>query len=152
MAEAFVVIGLAANIAQFLGYGIQLISGGKEIYYSLHGARDKDRELEIVIEDIKNLSDEVIQTIPQPGVCTRPPSSDERAIRQLGEECKPLADKLLRILNDLKVSKDARFRGLEAVWQTFRNAGKRKDIEELRHRLLDIGLRLKAGASNMLHK
>ncbi|OCL06719.1 hypothetical protein AOQ84DRAFT_410266 [Glonium stellatum] len=41
MAEAFVAFGVAANVAQFIGYGLQLISQGKEIYGSFHGTRQE---------------------------------------------------------------------------------------------------------------
>ena len=37
MAEAFAALSIAANIAQFVDYARQLISGGKEIYNSLDG-------------------------------------------------------------------------------------------------------------------
>jgi hypothetical protein len=152
MAEAFAVLGIAANIAQFVGYVIQLISEGKEIYDSLHGARDEHHELEIIIKEITKLSEELQTIIPQPGISTRLPSGDEKAIWLLAEECKPLADQLLHILNDLKVPTDRRFRGLETVRQTFRSAKKRKEIEELKRRLLDIDKRLRVRAFNMLQK
>jgi hypothetical protein len=151
MAEAFAVLGIAANIAQFVGYVIQLISEGKEIYESLHGARDEHHELEI-IKEITKLSEELQTIIPQPGISTRLPSGDEKAIWRLAEECKPLADQLLHILNDLKVPTDRRFRWLETVRQTFRSAKKGKEIEELKRRLLDIDKRLRVRAFNMLQK
>ncbi|KAF2194685.1 hypothetical protein K469DRAFT_734449 [Zopfia rhizophila CBS 207.26] len=152
MAEALAALGVAANIAQFVGLGLQLISEGQEIYGSLYGARDEHHELEVLIEDIKNYSDEVKATSSHQKERTRPLSGDEKAIQRLAEECKPVADKLLRILNNLKVAKNSRFRGLQTVRQTFRSAAKKKDIQDLERRLLRLDERLRTRASKMLLK
>jgi len=147
MAEAFAALSIAANIAQFVGYGLQLFSDGKEAYNSLHGAKDEHHELEVVITDIKSLCEEVKDNPVRPEI-----SSDEKAFRQLALECGPLADKLRAILDDLKVSKDARFRLPETVRQTIKSSAKKKDIQRLQKRLLDIDVRLRARALEMLQK
>ncbi|KAI9733107.1 MAG: hypothetical protein M1834_003654 [Cirrosporium novae-zelandiae] len=152
MAEAFVALGIAANIAQFVGYGIQLISEGKEKYDSVNGTRDKDHELKITVQSIKTFSYELKTTASRPGVSTRRDSSDERAIQQLAEECQLLADDLLRVLNDLKVSKDVRFRGLQTVRQMIRSVRKRKDIRKLKTKLLNIDKQLRDKVFSMLQK
>jgi hypothetical protein len=145
MAEAFAVLNIAANIAQFVDYAHRLISGGKEIYNSLDGARDEHKALRVIIDDIKNLNHE-----SQPGLNSQPSSTDEIGFRNLAAECEPLADKLLAILKDLEVPSDARFRALQAVRQTFRSAAKKKDIQDLQQRLTDIDVRLRERASRML--
>jgi hypothetical protein len=147
MAEAFAALGIAANIAQFLEYTRQLISGGKEIYSSLQGARDEHQALKLIIDDIKNLNQE-----SQPANSSAQPSTDEIGFRKLAAECEPLADKLLAILKDLEVPNDVRFRGLQTVRQTFRGAGKKKDIQDLQRRIADIDVRLRERASMMLRK
>ncbi|KAH8745708.1 hypothetical protein BGZ57DRAFT_936187 [Hyaloscypha finlandica] len=133
MAEPFTVLSIAANIAQFLGYGLQLLSDGKEMYNSLHGALDEYHELEAIIEDIRNISNKTKQLSEH--------LMGEDTIRKLAVECMPLAEKLLGILNDLKVPNDARFRGLKTLHQTFRSAGKKKEIQMLKHRLMDLDMR-----------
>jgi molecular chaperone GrpE (heat shock protein) len=152
MAEAFAALGIAANIAQFICYGLQLVTKGKQAYDSLHGAPDEYRELEIIIQDAKNLAKELkMDSSPYSSSAPRLPS-DQKAIRQLAAECQPLADTLLRILEDLKVSKDARFRGIDTVKQTVRSAMKKKDIQELKQRLLDLDKRLRLRTWSMLQK
>lgn len=146
MAEAFAALGIAANIAQFLDYARILVSGGKEIYNSLSGARDEHQALKLIIDDIRGLH---LDNAPQ-GVGTN--SRDEIAFRKLAAECEPLADKLLDILKDLEVPSDARFRGLQTVRQTVRGAAKKKDIQDLQRRLADIDVRLRARASRILQQ
>lgn len=147
MAEAFVALGIAANIAQFIDIAKGLIRDGKEIYHSLHGARDGHHALRLVIEDIKDLNDEL-----KPAKSKSNLSIDEKAIRRLAEECEPLAEQLLNILKDLQVPDDTRFRVLETVRQTFRSASKKKKIEELEKPIASLDERLRARASRMLEE
>lgn len=147
MAEAFVALSIAANIAQFVDYARQLISGGKEIYNSLDGARNEHQALKIITEDIRNLSEE-----SQPAQINSQPSVDEIAFRKLTTECGPLAGQLLATLKDLEVPEDARFRGLQTIRQTIRGVGKKKDIQELQDRVMSIDVRFRERASKMLQK
>jgi hypothetical protein len=146
MAEAFAALSIAANVAQFVDYARQLVSGGKEIYNSLEGARQEHQALKIIIEDIKNLSDET-----KPTQSISHASADEKALLKIAAECEPLADKLLTILKDLEVPNDARFRKIQAFRQTFRSAAKKKDIQDLQQRLASIDVRLRERASRILH-
>jgi archaellum biogenesis ATPase FlaH len=152
MAEAFATLGIAANIAQFVSYGIQLVSTGREIYSSIEGAQDRYHELEIIIEDIKAINAETVFYNDSCQVRGFLYSSDESAILQLVGECESLADKLLVILSTLKVSKDARFRRLETLRQTLKVSVKDKDIQDLKERLLGIDDRLRARILAMLQR
>jgi hypothetical protein len=147
MAEAFAALSIAANIAQFVDYVRQLISGGKEIYNSLEGARDEHQALKVIIEDIKNLAHEHQHAQPNPHS-----SVDEKGFKKLAAECGPVADKLLDILKDLEVPSNARFRGLQTIRQTVRSAAKKKEIQDIQRRLADIDGRLRDRASRMLQK
>lgn len=147
MAEAFAALSIAANIAQFVDYAKQLILSGKEIYNSLDGARDEHQALKVIIENIKNDTDEF-----QPASPSSHPSNDEVRFRKLAAECEPVADKLLAILKDLEVPSGVRFRGLQTMRQTFRSAAKKKDIQDLQRRLTTIDVQLRDGAARMLQK
>ncbi|KAN0101586.1 hypothetical protein V8E51_012096 [Hyaloscypha variabilis] len=150
MAEAFAALGIAANIAQFVDYARQLISGGKEIYSSLDGARDEHKALKVIIDDVKNLAYDYQPITAKPS--PQPSSPDEIAFRKLAAECEPLADKLLAILKDLEVPNNTRFRGLQTVRQTIRGAAKRRDIQELLRRITDIDMRLRYRVSRVLEE
>lgn len=149
MAEAFLALSIAANVAQFLDYARQLISQSREIYTSLSGALDEHQALKLIIADIKSLAQE-----------SQPASSDQQssggadyvAFRKLAAECEPLADELLAILKDLEVPSDTRFRGLKTLRQTLKGAGKKKDIQDLQRRIADIDVRLRERASRILQE
>jgi len=149
MAEAFAVLSIAANIAQFTDYARQLISGGKEIYNSLEGARDEHKALKIIIDDVKSLAHD---NGARANSSRQYSNADEIAFRKLAAECEPLADKLLAILKDLEIPNDGRFRGLQTVRQTIRGTAKRRVIQELLRRLTDIDMRLRYRASRLLEE
>ncbi|KAE9369264.1 hypothetical protein N431DRAFT_469189 [Stipitochalara longipes BDJ] len=132
MAEAFAALSVAANIAQFLDYTRALISGGKEVYASLNGARNEHQTLKLIIEDIKSLALE-------------PQLADTDRVRAI-------ADKLLAILTDLEIPRDARFRGLQTMQQTVRGAAKKKDIKDLQGQIADIDARMSLRASRLLEQ
>ena len=145
MAETFATLGIATNIAQFLDFTMKLISNVKQICSSLDGPCDEHHVLKVIISDIKSLSNEY-----KPANLGSQPSVDEIGFRKLAAECEPLADKLLAVRRNLEVPKDARFRGLQAVRQTFKGAAKKKDTQDLQRRLADLDVRLRERASRML--
>lgn len=144
MAEAFAIIGLAASIAQFVDFGYKLLSGSKEIYNSVHGSKDENLDLELIVEDIKNLNKEVST------VALR--SKDEVALRKLAEESEKLADDLLGTLQKLTARKDVLSSKLESVRVAAQSFRKRKAIQKLEERLHRIEERLRARLSNALQK
>lgn len=147
MAEAFVALSIAANIAQCVDFARQLILGGKEIYNALDGRRDECQALKVIIEDIKSANDE-----SRPASSNANSSTDQVRFCKLAAECEPLADKLLAILKDLKVSSDTRFSRLQTMRQMIRAAAKRKDILDSQRRLAAIDVKLREGAATILTK
>lgn len=145
MAEAFAALSIAANIAQFVVYAKQLISGGKEIYSSLDGAQNEHEALKAMIEDIRHISDDA-DLLPPPTLA----SPDEKRLLILAAQCEPVADELMGILKDLEVPHDARFRGLQSVRQTIRSSMKKKTIQDLQRRLEDIDGHLRYRTLRML--
>ncbi|KAL9617521.1 MAG: hypothetical protein Q9160_007679 [Pyrenula sp. 1 TL-2023] len=112
MAEALVSIGLAANIFQFVGYGISIISDTREIYHSASGAKDENVELEHVISNVVDINEQIIAGAS--------------------------AYQLLDILQKLKPSNDANFSKLEALHKALKSAAKKREIEDLERRLRKI--------------
>ena len=66
MAEAFPLISLAANIAQFVEYSMVLTSKVKEIYRSAEGAGKENLEIEMVVQDINNLGANIAAPLIRP--------------------------------------------------------------------------------------
>jgi hypothetical protein len=111
------------------------------------GARDEHQALKVIIENIKNATDEFQLASSSSNL-----SNDEVVFRKLAAECQPVADKLLAILKDLEVPSGVRFRGLQTMRQTFRGAAKKKDIQDLQRRLTAIDVQLRDGAARMIQK
>jgi hypothetical protein len=149
MAEALAALGLVANIFQVVGFGLELTATGKEIYSSFHGASDENHTLEVIIQDIQNNTRQIQDALKSSHNLS---SSDEKAILALAAEASPLSARILRMLNDLKVSKDARFRGLEAAKKAVRSAAKRKDIQDLQRQLQGLDTRLKRNLLQLLQE
>ncbi|KAI9795146.1 MAG: hypothetical protein M1816_000168 [Peltula sp. TS41687] len=144
MAEAFALISLAASIVQLVDFGYKLLSSSKEIYNSVHGSKDENFELELIVEDIKNLNKEASK------VALR--SKDEVALRRLADESEKLADDLLGTLKKLRARDDVWSNKFESIRVATQSLWKRKDIQSLEERLHRIEERLRARLSNMLQK
>lgn len=136
MAEALASIGLAANIAQFVGYGISIISDTREIYHSAYGAKDENVELEHVVTNVMDINEQIIRGAS--ACSSRKLSPDEMALQNLAKDCQPLTEQLLSILQKLKPSDDAHFPELEALRKALRSTAKKREIEDLETRLHKI--------------
>lgn len=136
MAEALVAIGLAANIAQFVGYGITIISETREVYHSARGAKEENLELHVVVSDIKDFNERICGNASNS--LGKTASTDEVALRKLAEQCQPLVDRLLSLLKTLEAREGRRFPKLEAFRKALRSAAKRQEIEDLERRLRNI--------------
>ena len=138
MAEALAAIGLAANIAQFIEYGLSLFSQGREIYTSTRGATEDYLEIETVVRDLRNLSDNITAAAYQDDSRQKQPSEDEKAIRALADSSKGVANRLLVSIQALKIQDDDDHRKLTSLRLAFRSMWKRKEVEELERRLQRI--------------
>ncbi|KAF8545142.1 hypothetical protein BDD12DRAFT_800766 [Trichophaea hybrida] len=115
MAEAFAAIGIAASIAQLTDYSISLFAGAREYYKS---ASEAKKELEEVIQDIKDLSEGIIAA-SYPTSLTGSLSPDEEKLLKLAEE----------------ISNGDPFRKLSSLRQAIRSVRQKKEIEDLELRL-----------------
>ena len=147
MAEAFGIIGLAANIAQFVDYGIKIVSAGKEVYESAHGMTQEMKELDSIVGDIRSTSQDVLNNTPSIKI-----SEDELAIQRLAKECETLARELRSVLDKLTIREDARLRTLESGRVAIQGLLKRREVQNLKNRLQDLDRRLRNRLSKALLK
>jgi len=159
MVEAFIALGVAANIAQFIGLSVATISTGKEIYDSIHGSRKAYDELEEMVTSMKSLHNGVIQalrgvqsSLGELAALIRPLSEAEIIIFKLAERCEPISKEILQILEDLKVPQQARGlnRAIQTAKQTLRHTRQKKDIKELQERLFALDSQLKGTLTLLL--
>jgi hypothetical protein len=146
MAEAFAIIGLASNIAQFIGYGIQIVSTGNEVYKSSKGVGQETKELHMIVDNIQNLSQEV-----ENNKALRL-SKDGLAIRNFAAECTTLATELSVVLKTLRVRDNAGSRTVESGRVAIRSVLPRNNVTKLKNRLQDLEGRLRTRIAKVLEE
>jgi hypothetical protein len=138
MAEAFATVGLASNIAQFIECGIKIVSMSKEAYESARGITKETWELNLIVEDVRNQSREVMKKTSSIRL-----SKDELAIQNYAEECYLLARELRSVLKKLIFREDARSRTIESGRVAMQTILKRKEVHGLKSRLQDLDGKLR---------
>ena len=129
--ESLAALGLAANIVQFVHFGATLLSGTSEIYHSSTGASLGNAELELIAENLKQLS-AGLEASP---VGVGSPQLESQ-LRKISKECKKVSDDLIAVLDGLRA------KGQHKRWQSLKQAAKslryEKKIEDLKKRLDDL--------------
>ena len=149
MAEALAAIGIVANIAQLVGLGLQLTSTGVEIYNSLHGVKNEHYELELVINDVEKNIQDIKSALNNPHGLG---ANDKKVILPIAAECEAVSSKLLKILESIKVSDGARFKGLETLKKTSKAFARQRDIKNLEERLLKLNATIRERLSVLLQE
>jgi len=144
MAEALALLGLVANIFQFIEQGYAVVSGAKEVYKS--GQSGQARDIRLLLEDINNSSSEIQSLAPNSL------SKDELAIRNYSAECDALAAELSVIADKLTFRDAARSRRLESIRVAYQNATKKGDVQKLTGQLKDLDHRLRTRLRNVLDR
>ncbi|KAL2849870.1 hypothetical protein BJY01DRAFT_210429 [Aspergillus pseudoustus] len=151
MAEALAVIGVAANIAQFLEYGLKLVAAGKEAYDSKQGTTKAIRQIELVVEDIQNQSAEVLQSGSPWRLTSQRANPDELAIQKYARQCIDISKELINLLRKLTVRDDAQFRVLESGRVALRTLRKQSEVLDLKTRLEDLDRKLRERLRKLLN-
>ena len=127
MLDPLSAIGLASAIVQFVDFSAEIIDGAREVYGSMSGATERNRSLEVVVSQMRNLISQLSTTD------SSQQSEDEKALRRLANECKILADQILDLLQKIK-AKDPDST-LQAVWAALKGQKYKREMSELEGRL-----------------
>ncbi|KAN0102600.1 hypothetical protein V8E51_010913 [Hyaloscypha variabilis] len=144
MAEALVLIGLVANVFQFIEQGSKILSVSKEVYHSAQGTTQAVQDLRLLVEDIKYSTDKANKS------ASSFYSVDEIAIRDYATECGALAKELQMLLDKLTAKPGAKFKTIESLKVGFQGSLKKKDLEKLERRLRDLESKMRRRLSNLL--
>ena len=106
MLDPLTAISLASSVVQFTDFGIRLVAGTIELYYSLDGANADRSSLEFRITQLRNFADQVIYPLEH-NDDDRQPSRHEQEARKHAAACKEIASDLLSVLDGLKVKRPA---------------------------------------------
>lgn len=151
MAEAFAIIGLAANVAQFLEYGLRVVAVGKEAYDSKQGTTKAIREIEFVVEDIQSQSADILQEGSAWQLATTRANSDELAIQKYAKQCVDISKELTDLLRKLTVRDEAQFRALESGRVALRVLRKQKEVHSLKITLEELDKKLRERLARLLN-
>ena len=132
-------LNVSTSVVQFVSFASDLITKSKEIYKSAKGCTDQVFSLEMIHEQLQDLSLELkasSQIAPRPEILNEKPEIKKRlsAINDLSRLCNVDCDKLLNAVKSLKADHKGKNH-----WQSFKIAvktvWKSSEIAELEQRL-----------------
>ncbi|KAI0116243.1 hypothetical protein F4776DRAFT_637303 [Hypoxylon sp. NC0597] len=124
MIEALAVVGLASNILQLIECGYKVIVMAKELHKSGQEATQSNENATFVAQEMRELSLRIMNDLPESDL-----NDDEKALCLLAQQCSQLSNKLLVLLDSLKVRDPRRKRDM--VTAVFRNIRKRGERDQL---------------------
>ena len=122
--EAFAVIGLVANIIQFVDLSSKLVSKSAQLYRSNEGTLAENIDIGAATIDLVLLNDRLQNAAATTG---------DRALERLCISCNNVANDLITALDRVKVK--SKHQKWESIKTALRSVLSRKDIMELQRRL-----------------
>ena len=138
MAEAFVALGVATNVVQFLDFSGRILSEGYRLHKSKRASPSKNEELESIALDLQKLSGEL--QCPEDETRQSPTPNDIQ-LQRLAEQCRAVCLELLAALEKIKIadppSKWKSFRvALNTVWGESKIKNLQLRLDEARQELI----------------
>ncbi|KAJ8125002.1 hypothetical protein O1611_g8638 [Lasiodiplodia mahajangana] len=130
MAE-LALLGLVANIFQFIELGINIVSTARDVYQCVESFQST--EIRLLLEDIRNTSNEVGRLSGQSSVWL---CHDELAIRSYSAECDSVAAELSSLAAKLTRNDGAKSRTLDGVRDLDKNV--RQRLERVLNKQVDM--------------
>ncbi|KAI0886806.1 uncharacterized protein GGS22DRAFT_117799 [Annulohypoxylon maeteangense] len=146
--EAVAALGLASNILQLIECGYKVVATAKELYESGEETTNANKNAGFIAQEMRELSLRVMNQLPTSGL-----TNDERALCQLAQQCSQLSNKLLVLLDDLKLKKPGgKLEAMTgAVTGALRNMRKKKERDQLQADLDRYRQQLNVQINSMSH-
>ncbi|OTA95219.1 hypothetical protein M434DRAFT_29084 [Hypoxylon sp. CO27-5] len=123
--EAVAVVGLASNILQLIECGYKVIVMAKELHGSGQEATQANENATFVAQEMRELSLRIMNDLPKSNL-----TDDEEAMCRLAQQCSQLSNKLLVLLDSLKVRNPKSKRDMvTAVFRNMRKGGERDQLQ-----------------------
>ncbi|KAK0612233.1 hypothetical protein B0T14DRAFT_572049 [Immersiella caudata] len=123
-------VGLASSIITFVEFGVKLVGGAREIYFSTTGKTAQNATAELVVNELKLWSTRLV-----PPVRVRAPTDEETSVYNLAEECRAICDEMLTLLDKSRSRRsDSKTSAAVAV---FKDVWHKNDREKCKARLQD---------------
>lgn len=138
-------LSVAGTIIQFVDFGTNMLSSGKELYKSTNGSLKVNEELELVTGDLQAVLVKLRANAGPENSIPPAPSPQPQAeidehrdgFLEICNNATLIAGELLRKLNDLKV-KDGKHRGWSTLRAAIRIAWSKDEISALKERLSSL--------------
>ncbi|TKA70756.1 hypothetical protein B0A55_08838 [Friedmanniomyces simplex] len=137
MVDPLTALGAASSIVQFVDFSSKIISSCYSTYKSISGASEEHVHLETVTTRLRDFSGR-LQAYQDAGYYARQDPQEVAELRQMAGMCYQTADDLVKVLEDLKVTKTGPLRTWDAVRQAIRSARKQHAIENADDKLQKI--------------
>jgi hypothetical protein len=116
-------IGLASSIISFIDFAWTLVTGAKELYDSGRRTTKHNARISNIVSDLKEFSLDL-------DVGGEGATKHEKALRDLANDCGTLSTELIKILEDLKTTKNSRWESIKKTWDAMRKENKVTAIEK----------------------
>ncbi|KAJ4394891.1 hypothetical protein N0V93_004111 [Gnomoniopsis smithogilvyi] len=150
MAEALTLLGLVANVLQFVDLGRAMVASAREAYNDAKGLTNELRHIQLLLEDISNTRKwiETHHKSDLPGTSHQSGkwllmSADEIAIWEYSKECETIAASLERIIGKLRIREDTRSRRMESVRVAVVGMAKKGEVQKMAEQLEHLDRRLR---------
>lgn len=122
--EALAALGLASNIIQLIECGFKVIMIAKELHESGQEATHTNKNSGFLAQEMRELSLKLMKQLPSSDL-----TDDQKALSRLADQCSQLSNKLLVLLDDLKIKKPGR--KIYIVTGALRNMRKKRERDQL---------------------
>ncbi|KAI2602605.1 hypothetical protein GGR54DRAFT_493072 [Hypoxylon sp. NC1633] len=122
--EAVVAIGLASNILQLTECGYTVIRIANELRRSGKETTRSNAETALVAKEMRKLSLKLTKDLPTSNL-----NQDEEALRQLAQQCVQISDKLLALLESMKVRGPGILNWVKAAIRIMREGRQRNHLQ-----------------------
>jgi len=139
--DPFSALSVAANIVQFVVYGINIVSKGHQLYKSADGSLIENAELEEATARLRQLTrafqESLYQSLPRG-------SSDQgdQALQKICDKCAAVSQEMMEKLEKLKVSKNQPHKKWKSLRQALKSVWSKDKIEEIAERLESLRMEL----------
>ncbi|PMD34239.1 hypothetical protein L207DRAFT_138175 [Hyaloscypha variabilis F] len=139
--DPFSALSVAANIVQFIVYGINIVSKGNQLYKSTDGALIENVELQEATIRLQQLSRNFDKSLDQ-SLSQGLSAQNDESIQKICGECKAVSKELVEKLERLKVPEGHPHKKWKSFRQALKSVWTKERIEDIAQRLSQLRIEL----------
>jgi hypothetical protein len=137
-------LSVAANVVQFVGYGINIVSKGNQLYKSSDGALGENVQLETASIRLQKLTRTLQGSLNQArrGVQTASLAETDQELEKICDACVAVSKELVDKLEKLKVPEGHPHKKWKSFRQALKSVWSKEKVEETTERLAGLRVEL----------